>query len=1790
MPDPSSVEPAPSTWIDVLRRAAHRSPDAPAFTHLADDDETAPAVLSYAELDRRARAIAVRLRAEGLSGGRALLLYPSGPEYVAAFFGCLYAGVVAVPAYPPTRQPASVQRLVTIVMDSGSSVALTTSALAARIAERTPSLTLMPHIATDLVEPDLAEEWQHPEADAETVAFLQYTSGSTADPRGVVLTHRNLIANSEVISAQFGTDATTTVVSWLPMYHDMGLIGSVLGTVYCGGHCVTMSPVSFVRDPYRWLEAISRYRGTASGSPNFGYEICVDRITPEQRAQLDLSSWRVAFNGAEPIRDSTLRRFAEAFAGSGFPATALSPCYGLAESSLMVSGKPVGSVYRADERAAVSSGPPAAGQRVEIVDPETRELRPAGEVGEIWVSGPSVSSGYWNRPELNETTFGATLAGTEGPRFLRTGDLGRLTDGELFVTGRLKDLIIIRGRNHYPQDVEHTSECADPALGRQGAAAFAVTADGAEELVVVQEVHREARGADLAAAADRIRADIARVHELRPLSVVLIKPGSLPKTSSGKVRRSGTRDALAAGELAVLFRSDLRGCPETDGRAAAAAESGSAQPAAGAGAADLGLVADGAVLEEVLAEVAELLEVPVAEVLPDRPLVELGMDSISGVRLAHRLRERLRVELDPEDVLAMSAAELAAAPVGAAPAAPAAPATGPGGEVGDHILTAGQRSLWFGERFDPDSPAQVISVNAAVSGALDVAALRAAATALVAGQASLRTSFPVVDGEAVQRVHPDGAPQFEHTEVAGLDDAAVEELLRAAAAEPFDILTGPLFRIRVLTRSAEQHWIHLAVHHLVADLWSMEVVLRELERLYRAAAGGRALPAPAVVRSGLAHAAAQEEALTGAAGERLFTFWQQQVAGAPTTLALPADRPRQAHRRPSGARHAVRLDETLTAGIKALARDHGVTLHDVLLAAYQLVLSRASGSSEVLVGTPTHGRSAGRDAETVGYFVNMLPVRGSFRPEQTFSEVLRVTRDTTAAVLRHADMPFATLVERLRPARVPGVPRLVQAVFALQQFGGGPKRQLARFALGLADGAVDFAGLRLTTVQRPDLVPLFDLTLTMGEVADGLAGTFDYDADLFDAATVARLAGQLTDLLAVAVEHPGLSLAALHRPHTESVLTGPELPGPLRPAHEQFAEQAAQAPGRTALSWDGGRLSYGELDSRAEELAARLVEAGVVPEQLVGLCLDRSPEWAVAVLAVFKAGGAYVPLDPGYPADRLDHILRDSGVRVVVTRGELGAALPPHTATVLDLAESAPPAGPVELPEPSLDRLAYVIYTSGSTGRPKGVEMEHRGLASVLGAVSLFDVDDRDAWVLFHSVSFDYSVWELWAPLTTGGTLVVVPPEAVHDPKKLWELVREHRVTVLTQTPAVFAHLTAGGREWLAGSRLRHVMFGGEKLEAAHLADWVAHGDPRTRLANLYGITETAVHSTFFQITDPTGRISLGGPLPGTEIRLLDEDGEPVPAGGVGEMHVGGSGLARGYLGRPGLTSERFVPHPTRAGERLYRSGDLARATADGRLEYLGRSDHQVKIRGHRIETGEVEAAIEEHPQVRRAVVLGRPDSAGQLRLVAYLVAADGIGTVDTRSVLALLRDRLPGYAVPSFLVTADALPLTPNGKVDRAALPEPSVDQAVRGLGGEYAEPVGEDEQWLARLVGELLELPRIGRHDDLLALGGHSLMVARLALRVRDRYGVELPLRELFGGEITVSRVAALIGELAAAGTPAQAAPAAPVTRVDRSAYTGTRTADGRLRLPEAMRRPAGGPKASGPDADVPKSADPA
>ena len=1676
----------PLSLVQALAQRAAQTPDKIALRFLAD----APgeqAVLSYRDLDRRARTIAAALQARAGFGDRAVLLFPSGPDYVAAFFGCLYAGVIAVPAYPPesTRHHHQ-QRLLSIIDDAEPRLLLTVAALHdslqgldALAAANAPAL-----LAVDGLDPALADAWQEPALAGDDIAFLQYTSGSTALPKGVQVSHGNLVANEQLIRHGFGIDVNPddVIVSWLPLYHDMGLIGGLLQPIFSGVPCVLMSPGYFLARPLRWLQAISDYGGTISGGPDFAYRLCSERVSDASLAGLDLRRWRVAYSGSEPIRQDSLATFADKFQACGFDPHSFFASYGLAEATLFVSGSRRGQGIGALEVDAeafaanraepgsgsvlMSCGYPQPGHAVRIVEPQRLEVLGDNLVGEVWAGGPSIALGYWRNPEASARTF----VEMDGQTWLRTGDLGFIRDGEVFVTGRLKDMLIVRGQNLYPQDLEKTLEREVDVLRKGRVAVFAVDHQGEEGIGVAVEVSRNVQKAvEPQALIKTLRQVIADACRQAPAVVLLLNPGALPKTSSGKLQRSACRQRMDDGSLDCYARF-----PEA-----------SEQHPSGAPADDL-QARIAAVWRDVL---------KVEAVAADDHFLLLGGNSIAATQATARLADELGINLGLRTLFEAPLLGEYSAAVAAIVAEGGAQSAGIATLERDQSLpqSLAQNRLWLLWQLEPQSAAYNIPAGLHLRGELDVVALEATFQALVARHESLRTVFSEEDGQARQRILAQQPFSLHRLDLEGQAPAQVAACREEEAQQPFDLGRGPLLRVTLARLDDDEHQLWVTLHHIVADGWSLNILLDEFARLYAAHCQGHAADLAPLPLGYADYGTWQRQWLADGEAERQLHYWKAKLGDALPVLDLCTDQPRASQRDKRAARYNLKVPAKLTEALKGLAREQQASLFMVLLAGWQGVLHRYSGQADIRVGVPNANRPRLETQGLVGFFINSQVLRAQLHGRLPFEQLLAQARQATLEAQANQDLPFEQLLEALPEAREQG---LFQVMFNHQQRDLSALRRLP--------------GLLAEELPWHSREAKFDLQLHSEEDHQGrLTLAFDYAAELFEASTVKRLAAHLLALLEQVCAQPHLALGEVQLldEHSRAQVLGwgqAAAAAPERLLVEQLNEQARLTPQRIALAWQGGSLDYAELHQQANRLAHYLRDKGVGPDTCVAIAVERSPQLLVGLLAILKAGGAYVPLDVDYPAERLAYMLGDCNASLLLSHSALLGKLPQvEGVSAIALDQLHLDSWPSQAPGLHLhgDNLAYVIYTSGSTGQPKGVGNTHAALAERLQWMqTTYALNDADVLMQKAPISFDVSVWECFWPLITGCKLVLAGPGEHRDPQRIAALVQQHGVTTLHFVPPLL-QVFVQEPQAAACTSLRRLFSGGEALSVT-LRDRVLQVLPQVQLHNRYGPTETAINVTHWHCQAEDGeRSPIGRPLGNVLCRVLDDELELTAPGVPGELYLGGAGLARGYLGRPGLTAERFVPQADGDGQRLYRSGDRARwQTQLQALEYLGRLDQQVKVRGFRVEPEEVQACLLAQPGVEQALVLIHKDALGA-QLVGYYS-----GAAEPATLLAALAEQLPAYMVPAQLIALAHMPLGPSGKVDRKALPAPVWQQR------EHVAPQSALQQQVAAIWCEVLNLPRVGLQDDFFALGGHSLLATQIVSRTRQACDVELPLKVLF------------------------------------------------------------------------------
>ncbi|BCJ65767.1 non-ribosomal peptide synthetase [Polymorphospora rubra] len=1628
----------------LVEAQAARDPDAVAV--VLDDQE-----LTYGELNARANRLAHHLRGRGVGPDRLVAIcVERSLDTVVGLLAVLKAGG----AYLPLDPAYPVERLAYMLRDSTPVVALTHGPARDRLGAALAGMD------TPVVDLDLdAAGWADlPESDpvvddlaAHHLAYVIYTSGTSGAANGVMVEHGQLVAVAAAWERLFDLRPGLVHLQMASFSFDV-FTADVVRALGFGGRLV-LCPRPLLLDGPGLYALLRRYDVDFADfvpavlNPLMGYLDSVGgSLAGLETVVCGSDAWTVA--NAVQLR---------ALCG---PEVRIVNAYGVTEAAVDSTCHLLPATGVAD-LPCLPIGRPLPNVRVYLLD-GAGEPVPVGVVGEICVGGAGVARGYLNRPELTAHRFVASPF-VPGDRLYRTGDLGRrLPDGQLEFLGRDDFQVKIRGFRVELGEIEaRLARC--PGV-REAVVVARPDSSGHQRLIAY---HLSAGGQSPSARVLRDRLAAELPDYMVPAAYVGL--AAWPLTPNGKLDRAAL--------------------PAPDGEAFG--QRGYVEP--------VGL------LEAMIAATwSDVLGIERVGRFDD--FFALGGHSLLAMRLVSRIRQALGREVSPAALFAapvLSAFVERLTPDGR-DVLPPIRAVDRGNAV---ELSFAQQRLWFLERLGGVGQAYHMPMALRLDGWLDRDALASALDSLVARHEVLRTRIVPDGADAHQHIDPPDIGFTLHVDdLTGHPDTGTRlaELQQAETVAPFDLTTGPLIRGRLIVLAPDRHVLLLTTHHIVSDGWSMGVLTRELGILYGAFHRGEGDPLPALPVQYADYAAWQRQWLADGVLARQETYWRQALTDAPTLLELPTDRPRPAEMDHAGAHLTLDLDAELTAGLKALSARHGGTLFMTLLTGWAIVLSRLSGQHDLVIGTPTANRRRAELEDLIGFFVNTLALRIDLTDNPTVTQLLDRVRDLSLTTLEHQDLPFEQVVELVNPTRSLAHTPLFQVMFAWQNN---------------EDGELTLPGVEVTALPFPHTTAKFDLILSLAEQGGRITGSLEYATALFDTDTAHRHTRYLHHVLTQMVDHPDRpagELALLDDRDRARVLRQAPTAPVERGVRARFAERVAAAPDAVAVSYDGGSLRYGELNARANQLAHHLREHGVGPDSPVAVCLRRSPELIVALLAILRAGGAYVPLDPAYPAERLAYMLRDSAPVLLLTGGD--------TAAVADL-PGAPPAvdldadrsywagHPTNAPEPATepDNLAYVIYTSGSTGRPKGVAQTWRCLDNLIDWQLRYAAPGSPApqrVLQFASISFDVSFQEIWSTLCQGGELVLMDEERGRDLGQLRGFIAERGVR-RAFLPAAVLHQMAG----LTGAVAPltpgcEIVTAGEALRVNDDVRALLAGLGGRYLYNQYGPTETHVVSQFALATDDAADWPalppIGRPVAGARLYVLDGRLEPVPDGVLGELYIGGTGLARGYLNRSGLTAARFHPDPFAGpGERMYRSGDLVRRRVDGTIEFVGRADDQVKVRGFRVEPGEIESALRDVPGVREAAVLLREDSPGDPHLVGYLV-----GDITAEVARDDLRRRLPGHLVPTRWVVLDRLPLTANGKLDRRALRAPEqLDDATA-----YVAPRDDREARLAAIWAEVLRRDRVGAYDNFFALGGHSLLATRLVHAINQRMAAGLSLRTLF------------------------------------------------------------------------------
>ncbi|MFT3812150.1 MAG: amino acid adenylation domain-containing protein [Acidovorax sp.] len=1681
-----------STLVNRVLQRPEALKTRPAIVFL-QPDLVSTETLTHAELAQASQAIAALLLNTVRPGDRVLLAYDNCLEAVLLFWGCMVAGVVAVPAPAPDARRSTVgwRRLQAMCEDAQVAMAFT------RNEHHAAALAQIPNVRWSTL--DGLGDWRggaptpaaFRPAGPQDLAYLQYTSGSTGRPRGVQITHANLLAQCEALTQDNPWDPLSSrFLTWLPWFHDYGLVHGLLAPAYTGAASYLMSTQQFLLRPLRWLEAIARHGITYSGAPDFAYEACVNALTRAKGWDFRLDHWQIATCGAEPIRPRTLQRFFEAFSRFGFRPEVFTPSYGMAETVLSITLSRPGAIPKtlvvdrqsiergqvqevqaaaADSLTLVGNGRVLPRMEVRIVHPETRRPCPANEVGEIWVRGACVGQGYWNQPAASAEKF-AVLIDEPGAvdTFLRTGDLGFFKDGELFVTGRYSDLIIVHGRNIHPQDLEDTAQRASEWIRPRSVIACPVEHAGRECIVLLVECRNQLTPGNLASLQADLRHAIADAHQVDLLEIVLLRSGVLPRTSSGKLQRRDARRMYLAGELAS---SQLQATPEP----ARATD----EPAGG-------------LATELAALWADVLNLP--HVPPDAHFLHLGGDSLTATQLLSRVQTHWGVDLpistlfaDPslQGMTRALAAKLATArPPAQADTAQAEPDS-------PELLSYSQERMWFMQALAPASSAYNVPLALRLQGALDADRLEQAFKALISHHEILRTRFVTTDLGPVAEVVDDWDFQLTRLDAPPGGEAGLAELMSRLSQQAFKLDRWPLMRATLIRFSPDEHVLLTVLHHIVADQWSFAVLGRDLSTAYRQARPG-IKPALSGPPSRFAsYAGWHRRWFETERQQQEAAYWRQRLDGLqPIALAPDRPRPRQASFR--GASVRLPLPSGITNQLASLAASQDATLAMALLAVFKIFLRKHTGQTDLALGMPIANRHHHAGENLIGTLVNTLIIRTSLEGDPDFTEVLQRVKAAALGAYEHQDMPFELLVRMLDHKREPAQTPLFNVMFNLVNT---PVRD------------VDFGDVSWSRVDVERQASQVDLTVVVDPHFDHSI-VLEYATDLFEAESVQRMGRQLLTLLQSALQgaHTPISQWTLLDPaQRQQVLSwgaGPQPPSPEMGLAAFLEQGLALAPQATALIFGEQRLSYAELDRASQQWAGHLQARGLSGCR-IGLCLPRSAELVIALLATIRSGATYVPLDPLYPEERIGYQIEDAGLSLIIGTQQTLAARRAGPVPCLSMDEDWPDPQVSLRPDAGTQSPAYLIYTSGSTGRPKGVCVPQHAVVNFLRSMAREPgLQHGDRVLAVTTLGFDIAVLELLLPLSVGATIVLASDSEATDGTALKALIEAHAITLMQATPSRWRLLIEAG--WSRRPDMR-ALVGGEPLPPALAHELAQRCDA---VWNMYGPTETTVWSSCWRV-QPDAPITLGQAIDHTQILVLDEAGQLAPAGAWGEIWIGGRGVADGYWQRPELTSERFrVPACLDGSDgKAYRTGDRGRWRHDGSLEHGGRLDDQVKLRGFRVELGEIEAFLASQADVQHCVALVREDSPGDQRLVAYIVSAQV--SVNMGSLRARARRWLPNHMVPAVFMQIPALPVLPNGKIDRKSLPVPTGNATPVN---RRQTPRNETEQRLWAIWQDLLQHGDFGVDDSFFDLGGHSMLAARMINRVQTEFRSPFSLSMLF------------------------------------------------------------------------------
>lgn len=1726
--------------IDQLfDQQAERTPDALAVILDRVDHHGQYLTLSYADLRERSNILAGYLHNLGVGVDDPIaIMVERSLEMVVGLFGILKAGGAYIPIDP--EYPA--ERVAFMLEDTKAKILITQHHLLSRLPEISPEGLFVIPLDNQWNEIEQLDSNKKPSTEElhfnnNRLVNIIYTSGSTGKPKGVMVEHRSLVNHALNFQEITELGINERVMQFLSLGFDAA--GEEIFPALISGSTLVLPGSSRELSGLDLMDVCERHGVTHLHLPAAYWHLMVDDlVTHDKPISPKLRILVVGGESPSPEKVSAWVKLTNRRQRSVEDTRPLCfiNAYGPTEATIAATYYKTYCAEDNDLSQRLPIGRPLDGVQIYLLDPQSRPV-PIGVAGEIYIGGKGVTRGYLNRPELTAERFIPDTFSTEtGARLYRTGDLGRyLEDGNIEFIGRVDQQVKVRGFRIELEEIENVL-MQNPKILSAVVLAREDTPGNKRLVAYITSRDDSEKPVDGGTGSDALSASLLRTYLQSKLPEYMVPSGfvlmdAMPLTATGKIDRR----ALPPPEGILTGLEDRYMAPRTP-------------------------------VETLLVGIWEQVLGITAISIYDS-FFDLGGHSLLATQVASRIRTVFEVELPLRNLFeATTVAKLAelienalrsghGATLPPIDLVPRDPTTGLPTEIPQ--LSYAQQRLWFLDQLAPGNLFYNLPLAVILEGDLDIPALEASLNEIIRRHAVLRTNFKAEGGVPVQVIKPELKIHLEVVDISGINEAEKSEkafrLAEQEARTPFDLAVDPLLRAQLIRLDHDRHVILLTMHHIVSDGWSMGVFMQELAKLYPSFLSAGGSPLVDLPLQYFDYSNWQRKWLQGEELERQLAYWKIQLANQPRLLQLPTDHPRPAVQSSRGATVNFTISSGLKEQLEKLSRLEGATLFMILLAAYQVLLSRYSGQSDISVGTAIANRNRADIESLIGFFVNTLVMRVDLSGNPNSKEIIKRVRETALGAYTHQDLPFEMLVEILQPARDMSHTPLFQVAFSLQNAPSGDALEVLS---STAKSGLVFKPLAVTSGTAK-----FDLTMSMTDSKDGLLGALEYNLDLFNHETIEKMVGHFLLLLEGMVREPETPISHLPMLTDEEQKlmlidwNASEMPTPIdRCAHELFEAHARQNTDAIAVVFDGVPLTYGHLDQKADELSNFLKTLSVGPDVLVGIATDRSPDMVIAILGVMKAGGAYLPLDPSYPSDRLAYMIQDSGIRVLITQSHLvdrlpvnqpadlvGNTLPPPELVCLDsdwskitLETQSKKSSNGDQKNATPDNLAYVIYTSGSTGRPKGTMLRHRGLSNLTEwQRQTFNLDQNSRILQFAPLSFDASVWETFMALANGATLVLARQEILASVSDLLNLLKTERITTATLPPTMLRLISQEQASRQSLPSLQTVISAGEACTPDLIKIWASGRD----FFNCYGPTETTVCASFYKCAvDEPDIPPIGKPVANTRLYVLDSNNQPQPVGVPGELYVSGISLAAGYLNQPRMTDEKFIANPfvnaiatdqyVAGYRRMYKTGDLVRYRSDGNVEFMGRIDQQVKVRGFRIELGEIESVLSNHPQIAEAVVMARDEGDGEQRLIAFFVPENpDIATMDVGELRTYLRELLPEYMLPSVIQPLEAFPLTPSGKVDRILLKGLSITERP-DLKSTFVPPRTPTEERLVGISAELLHLEKVGVFDNFFELGGHSLLATQFASRIKDAFLVELPLRQFFEMP-TVAGVAAYVDQ---------------------------------------------------------------